>query len=733
MAININNYNDVFGKLTKAVDIASTSDNEEIKKIFSKIKEKVCDIKEGGDRLKRDNEILKIGVVGQVKAGKSSFLNSLLFEGENVLPRASTPMTAGLTVLEYGEKNVFSVEYYTAKEWEKFEDKAKEYDDFVNNVKSMNPALTDETDEEAAKMANIPDELSAAKELISRCTRVAKGKVGKAPEENEFTDIKDLQDILENFVGADGQFTSVVKSLTIRLNDERLKGMRIVDTPGVNDPVVSREHRTREFLRECHGVFFLSFASRFFDSTDVNFLTNRIGSQGIGTVVLIASKFDSVLQDSGSKFEDDLYNAQEDCQRQLKAQFRRNLSGSDYRGEEPRFTVSSGIGYSIANKKPSDWDSMESHVVKQMKRFYPSFFASDSDIKETFNELSQIDDIRKDYLDGEFVKNRDKIISSKVNSYFGNATSEIKAILSDGKANLNERNNALCKKDISQIESVRDATQKVVEKIVKDIDSLANKADDMAEQAKKECWNRYQTPSVRVPTKEESITFVRQSTFWGRDKNVSCSYKKIDEQKLVSEAESQVQVAAEKLSTDWNNKSSELMKSIKDTIGSLIAEAEQKDSEAKFDADGLRRILGEILASMSNSTVMNIKDLTNNVVGRIMDVAQDSDVSFSVGEADEATAKNEISKRAREARHKVEDGLRVLFDEFNTDLNTELNKSKNEVVDIFKGRKKELITKVKGSVKDYLDSLEKELKDKKAQLVNYTRAIASINEIEKIL
>jgi len=730
MAININNYNDVFGKLTKALDIASASDNEEIKKIFSKIKEKVCDIKEGGDRLKRDNEILKIGVVGQVKAGKSSFLNSLLFEGENVLPRASTPMTAGLTVLEYGEKNVFSVEYYTAKEWEKFEDKAKEYDDFVYNVKSMNPALTDE---EAAKMANVPDELSAAKELISRCTRVAKGKVGKASEENDFTDIKDLQDILENFVGADGQFTSVVKSLTIRLNDERLKGMRIVDTPGVNDPVVSREHRTREFLRECHGVFFLSFASRFFDSTDVNFLTNRIGSQGIGTVVLIASKFDSVLQDSGSKFEDDLGNAIEDCQRQLKAQFRRNLSGSDYRGEEPRFTMSSGIGYSIANKKPSDWDNMESHVVKQMKRFYPSFFASDSDIKATFNELSQIDDIRKDYLDGEFVKNRDKIISSKVNCYFGNATSEIKAILSDGKANLNERNNALCKKDISQIESVRNATLKVVDKIVKDIDSLAEKTDYMAEQAMKECWNRYQTPSVRVPTKEEGVTFVRQSTFWGRDKDVSCSYKKIDEQKLVSEAESQVQVAAEKLSTDWNNRSGELMNSIKDTIGSLIAEAELKDSEAKLDADGLRRILGEVLASMSNSTVMNVKDLTNNVVGRIMDVAQDCDVSLIVGSVDEATAKNKISSRAREARHKVEKRLHDLFDEFNTDLNTELKKSVNEVKDIFKSRKDELINKAKVSVQGYLDSLENELKDKKAQLVNYTRAIESINEIEKIL
>ena len=175
------------------------------------------------------------------------------------------------------------------------------------------------------------------------------------------------------------------------------------------------------------------------------------------------------------------------------------------------------------------------------------------------------------------------------------------------------------------------------------------------------------------------------------------------------------------------------MNSIKDTIGSLIAEAEQKDSEAKFDADGLRRILGEILASMSNSTVMNVKDLTNNVVGRIMDVAQDCDVSLIVGSVDETTAKNKISKRAREVRHKVEDGLRDLFDQFNTDLKKEVGKSKNEVISIFTRRKGELITKAEGSVKDYLDSLKKELKDKKVQLENYTRAIASINEIEKIM
>ncbi len=730
MSININNYNDIFDQLTKATDVAISSNNDEIKKIFLKIKEKFDDIKEGGDQLKRDNEILKIGVVGQVKAGKSSFLNSLFFEGENVLPRASTPMTAGLTVLEYGEEDLFTIEYYSENEWKKFEDKATDYDKIIMDMKSENSALSDE---EAAKMANIQEDLSAAKELIVKCSSKARGKIGKSSDEKAFSGIKDLQDTLENYVGADGQFTSVVKSLTIHLHDERLKGMRIVDTPGVNDPVVSREQRTREFLRECHGVFFLSFASRFFDSTDVSFLTNRIGSQGIGTVVLIASKFDSVLQDAGTKFQDDLGNALDDCQSQLKKQFRRNLSGSDYKGDEPRFAVSSGIGYSIAKKKPSDWDNMEKHVVSQMQRFYPSFFKTDGDIKSTFNELSQIDDIRESYLIGDFVKNRDKIISSKLNNYFANAASEIGKILDDSKSHLQERHDALNSSDISQMEKKRKATKDLVDKIVGDIDSMANWTDDMAEQAMKECWNRYNAPTVKVPVKDEDITFTRQSTFWSRTKNVTSSYTRIDEQKLIEEITKNVNTAANNLATEWNKQSQNLLNSIKNKIGELIADAEQKDSDAKLDTDGLRRILGEVIASMSNSSVMNVKDLTNDIYGTIMDIAQDSEISLYVRSVDEATAKNELSSRARKKRNEIGSRLKNLLDQFNTDIQTELKKSENEVVNIFTSRKNELTRKANDSVKEYLDYLEKELKDKKAQLANYEKAMENINKIGKLV
>ena len=96
-----------------------------------------------------------------------------------------------------------------------------------------------------------------------------------------FSSVNDLQRILNQYVGADGEYTSVVKMLTLRINDPRLKGIRIVDTPGVNDPIVSRENRTKEFLHSCHGVFLLSYSSLFFDSVDGNFMNSRIGNQGV--------------------------------------------------------------------------------------------------------------------------------------------------------------------------------------------------------------------------------------------------------------------------------------------------------------------------------------------------------------------------------------------------------------------------------------------------------------------
>lgn len=414
MELTQQNYQEVLAGLNTRLQalVGTTSEDGCLQKLIEEFEK----IRLAGDKLLEDNETLRIGIVGQVKAGKSSFMNSLFFEGENVLPQASTPMTAGLTAIRYGEKNVFEVEYYNRVEWQALERQAKAYDEQVEIYRGQYPGLPDE---EVARLAQIDETLKGAKELVLRWRGNSAHYIREQSftEEVPFDTVADLQKTLERYVGADGEFTSIVKCLTISKCDERLRRLEIVDTPGVSDPIVSREIRTQEYLRTCHGVLFLSYSGRFFDSADVRFLEERIGSQGVGNIVLIASKFDSVLQDQGMKYKDRLEEALEDTVEALQSQMQRNLSASSYKGKQPEFDFSSGIGYSIA-KKTSPLNNIERHVLGQMRNFYPSYFATDEEANQMMLGLSQIDDIKTKYVEGKFIAKRDEIIAEKTEQFF---------------------------------------------------------------------------------------------------------------------------------------------------------------------------------------------------------------------------------------------------------------------------------------------------------------------------
>ena len=736
MNISSENYGQMLSIIYESIGQGEQIANNKVKDSFCKIKDEFNQFRIGADKLLGENKVLKIGVVGQVKAGKSSFLNSLFFDGENVLPRASTPMTAGLTVLEYGEENMFSIDYYNEKEWNTFEGKAKLYDDFLQEQKGMLSEGYNLSDEEIARMANISEDLTSAKELVSSCSGTARSKIKAQSfvETKTFSDISDLQDILADYVGAEGRYTSVVKSLTIKLNDERLKNLRIVDTPGVNDPIQSREFRTREFLRECHGVFLLSYAGRFFDSTDVNFLSGRIGSQGIGTVVLIASKFDSVLQDVGTKFPDDLVGAWEDCERQLKKQFRRNLAESDYKGDEPRFDVSSGIGYSIYNKPRDKWDSMEEHVVKQMKQFYPSNFDTIENIKETFFNLANIDVIRDNYLDGLFVKNRDRIMQSKLDGYFANVKKNLTNIIDDQRSALEKHYQFVNNSDISEMRQISDSTRRIIKVIKADINTLANVCDDNAEMMRKRTWNS--VPSLwngSLPTVEECVTAYRKSTFLGSNKTFSVSFRRIDPQKMIRTLHENFMKAADKMTSSWEKESEELLKLINGKINDIITAAERQDTEAHIDADSIRHILTEVIAKMDNVRTLDLKNIINKAIEQVVDVSQDCDISTHVGSMDNNEASEKLKIRANDKRQEITDKVKRICNSLQSELETKLDESKVAVVSVFTNRKEELVSKASSEVDKYLVQLENDIKNKESELALYGEAIKQLDIIKSKL
>ncbi len=71
---------------------------------------------------------LKVGIIGRVKAGKSSLLNALIFEGKEVLPKAATPMTASLTILKYAQNLSAEAQFYDEQDMEELKRDHERYE-----------------------------------------------------------------------------------------------------------------------------------------------------------------------------------------------------------------------------------------------------------------------------------------------------------------------------------------------------------------------------------------------------------------------------------------------------------------------------------------------------------------------------------------------------------------------------------------------------------------------------
>lgn len=217
---------------------------------------------------KIDKDVLTIGVIGQMKCGKSTVLNAIVFE-DDVLPSATTPMTAALSVITYGPEKKLKAEFYTTNEWEEQKMQA---------ARSLAEVEGNTLEESKVK---------AAKELVGKSARL-----GSAINSLLGTTKEDSLDNLEDYVGADGKYVSITKSVTIYYPKDYLKGVEIVDTPGFNDPIVSREERTKAFLNKADVVLLMLYAGRPFDATDRDILFKNVRQCGIGKVLVGINKYD---------------------------------------------------------------------------------------------------------------------------------------------------------------------------------------------------------------------------------------------------------------------------------------------------------------------------------------------------------------------------------------------------------------------------------------------------------
>lgn len=417
---------------------------------------------------KINDDILTIGVIGQMKCGKSTFLNSFLF-GEQLLPAATTPMTAALSVITYGSEKKVEAEFYTTDEWEE--------------LKSLS-----EQDENEVSDSSSKSSIKAAKELFAKSASIRQS----LPNLLGTKKIDEFDNLIE-YVGADGKYVSIVKSVRITLPEEWLKGVEIVDTPGFNDPVVSREERTKEFLKRADVVLMMLYAGRPFDATDRDILFDKVRKVGIGKIILAVNKYDiQVMQgETPEMIKGFVMDELTKTMRQIKDDsISELLSDIDPILISAQMALLAKMSMSQINNDPD----LKHHYKKLCDEF-------EITTQPQMLKLSNIDELEQKVRDLISTQKEEILIRKPVNQIFQKAKNIIDDLnfhlteLKELKTNLElpedeleakianyESANRRINRKIEQAESnLSDAYDKVSRKIIRDIQDKADNAKDDCE------------------------------------------------------------------------------------------------------------------------------------------------------------------------------------------------------------------------------------------------------------
>ncbi len=461
---------------------------------------------------------LKVGIIGRVKAGKSSLLNALIFEGVEVLPKAATPMTASLTILKYANTLSAEVEFYSPKDIAELENeheryvrefnriveeevkRQKEKQSFSNRTKEglnkFGKMLSkNKSDKEAPKERVLSDE-----EILERARRIAKSELEKdtrlVSSHDQYekmkksgltnTETKDsriqansleeLNQKLLQFVGANGKYMPYTKAVEISLNNPNLKDLEVIDTPGVNDPIVSREERTKALLKDCHVVFIISPSGQFLTDSDMDLFDRVSNKEGLQEIYFVASQADSAVcapseaQNSRHHLPTALENAQKTLSSSLNATM--SLLKKKYPYQQEIFEkaikngviLTSGACFSMYKdfKNQASWESKKEEYYnawRNLTNAYPDAFNSVDKSEESLLLLSNMSTI-EERLE-KAAKEKEKIISQKWQDYAQSQANNLHNLIAQLLQDLEEEKKRIKSADMGVIKKQIEAYEKL--------------------------------------------------------------------------------------------------------------------------------------------------------------------------------------------------------------------------------------------------------------------------------
>ncbi|MCQ2619026.1 dynamin family protein [Helicobacter pylori] len=535
------------------------------------------------------NRNLKVGIIGCVKAGKSSLLNALIFEGVEVLPKAATPMTASLTILKYANTLSAEVELYSPKDIAELKNEheryVREFNRIVDEeVKKQKQRLLDRAKERLKKVGNMlnrnknPEEapkerVSSDEEIVERAERIAKSelekdtrlvssydqyermkKSGLLNTENldpciQANSLEELNQKLLQFVGADGKYMPCTKAVRISLNNPNLKDLEVIDTPGVNDPIVSREERTKALLKDCDVVFIVSLSGQFLTDSDMSLFDRVSNKEGLQEIYFVASQADSAVlsMNVAEKSRQHLPTAFENAQKALSSQLNSIMGAliENYPNQREIFEkaikngviLASGVCFSMYKdfKNQASWErdqkTEEYHnALRNLRDAYPDAFNSDDKSKESLLFLSNMGAIEERLK--KAAQRKEEIISQRLQDYaesqannLHNLITQLLQDLEDEKKRIKNADMGAIKKQIKVYENLSGNIETGFDGVYEEfILHFINNIRGGLEETLKKAIQTAKTRSREEEEEERYTERVKQEGVWGSIKRKIFSF-----------------------------------------------------------------------------------------------------------------------------------------------------------------------------------------------------------------
>lgn len=236
-----------------------------------------------------EEQKFSVGITGVMNAGKSTMVNALM--GESVLGTSVVPETANLTILQYSKESQARVFYWNSHEWDNIVKSADKLDSMKDFVLETNSAFENNL-----------------KEYVQEDSRVDEIDVNKL---SEYTSAEHSE-----------KRCNLVKYVELKTDLAYLKdGVEIVDTPGLDDPVIQREEITKEYIGRCDMLLHLMNVSQSATQKDVEFIIDALLYQNISKLLIVITRSDTV---SKKELDEVIAYTKHSIQNELKVQNKSN-------------------------------------------------------------------------------------------------------------------------------------------------------------------------------------------------------------------------------------------------------------------------------------------------------------------------------------------------------------------------------------------------------------------------